>query len=113
VSLFNWVLHFRLIYYSYNEYLHLAEYYLQFNVPALLNIITAISSYITSDIISFSKLAKGGFNYLFQATFRDGKHIITRLPYPSTVPKHYIVTSEAATLDYLQLHGFPTLEVYT
>jgi hypothetical protein len=71
-----------------------------------------VSGYITSNIISFSKLAEGGFNYLFQVTFRDGKHVIARLLYPSIVPKCYIVASKAATLDYLQLHRFPTLEVY-
>lgn len=92
--------------------MRLAERYLQFDIPALLNVIAAASGHMTSDIVSFSKLAEGGFNRLFQATFRDGKHVIARLPYPSTVPERYTVASEAATLDYLRLHGFPTPEVY-
>ncbi|PKX96286.1 uncharacterized protein P174DRAFT_509561 [Aspergillus novofumigatus IBT 16806] len=94
-----------------NKHLRLAECYLQFNIPALMNIITAASGHMTSDIVSFFKLAEGGFNCLFQATFRDGKHVITRLPYPSTAPERYAVASKAATLDYLRLHGFPTPEV--
>ncbi|GAQ09494.1 hypothetical protein ALT_6815 [Aspergillus lentulus] len=39
-------------------------------------------------------MAEGGFNRLFQATLTDGKHVIARLPYPSTS------------------HGIPTPEVY-
>ncbi|KAH1668119.1 hypothetical protein KXV52_005667 [Aspergillus fumigatus] len=95
-----------------NEHLRLAERYLQFDIPALMNVIAAASGHMTSEIVSFSKLAEGGFNRLFQATFRDGKHVIARLPYPSTAPERYTVASEAATLDYLRLHGFPTPEVY-
>ncbi|GIK00090.1 phosphotransferase enzyme [Aspergillus viridinutans] len=95
-----------------NEHLRLAERYLQFDIPALVNVVAAASGHVTSDIVSFYKLAEGGFNRLFQATFTDGKHVVARLPYPSTAPEHYTVASEAATLDYLRLHGFPTPEVY-
>lgn len=66
-----------------------------------------------SDLRTFIKLSEGGFNRVFEATFSDGKRVIARLPYPSTVPKHYTVASEAATLDYLRLHGIPTPEVYS
>ncbi|PKX99251.1 uncharacterized protein P174DRAFT_509268 [Aspergillus novofumigatus IBT 16806] len=95
-----------------NEHLRLAECYLQFDIPALMNVIAAASGHMTSDIVSFFKLAEGGFNCLFQATFRDRKHVITRLPYPSTAPERYAVASKAATLDYLRLHGLSTPEVY-
>jgi hypothetical protein len=77
-----------------------------------MKVIAAASGHATSDIVSFYKMAEGGFNRLFQATFTDGKHVIVRLPYPSTVPEQYTVASEAATLDYLRLHGIPTPEVY-
>lgn len=49
---------------------------------------------------------------MFEATFSDGKSVLARLPYPSTVPEHYTVASEAATLDYIRLHGLRTPEVY-
>lgn len=97
--------------YSYNEHLRLSERYLEFNVPALKNAIAAASDRASSEITSFSKLSEGGFNRVFQATFKDGKCVIARLPYPSTVPKHYPVASKAATLDYLRLHGIRTPEV--
>ncbi|RHZ55477.1 hypothetical protein CDV55_103246 [Aspergillus turcosus] len=97
---------------SYNEHLRLAERYLQFDIPALMKVVAAASSHRTSDIVSFYKMAEGGFNRLFQATFTDGRHVIARLPYPSTAPEHYTVASEVATLDYLRLHGIPTPEVY-
>lgn len=45
-------------------------------------------------------------------TFRGGKHVITRLLYPSILPEHYTVASKVTTLDYLWLHGFPTPKVY-
>jgi hypothetical protein len=40
------------------------------------------------------------------------RFVIVRLPYPSTVPKHYTLASEVATLDFLRLHGIRTPEVY-
>ncbi|RHZ63626.1 putative sensor histidine kinase/response regulator [Aspergillus thermomutatus] len=97
---------------AHNEHLRLAERYLPFDIPALMNVIAAASGHATSDIVSFYKMAEGGFNRLFQATFTDGKHVVARLPYPSTAPEHYTVASEAATLDYLRLHGIPTPGVY-
>lgn len=102
----------RLTHYSYNEPLRLAERYLQFDIPALIKVVAAASGHGTSDIVSFYKMAEGGFNRLFQATFTDGRHVIARLLYPSTAPEHYTVASEAATLDYLRLHGIPTPQVY-
>ncbi|KAF7125526.1 hypothetical protein CNMCM5793_001765 [Aspergillus hiratsukae] len=96
----------------YNEHFRLAERYLQFDIPALIKVIATASGHGTSDIVSFYKMTEGGFNRLFQATFTDGKHVIARLPYPSTAPEHYTVASEAATLEYLRLHRIPTPEVY-
>ncbi|KAJ0422842.1 kinase-like domain-containing protein [Aspergillus carlsbadensis] len=96
----------------YNEPLRLAERYLEFNVPALQQAIATATGHSTSDIASFFKMSEGGFNRLFQATFSDGKNVIARIPYSSTRPEHYAVASEAATLDYLRLHGIPTPKVY-
>ncbi|OJI79395.1 hypothetical protein ASPTUDRAFT_78786 [Aspergillus tubingensis CBS 134.48] len=86
-------LHFR-----FNEHLRLAERFLKFDVLALQNIV--------------SRASEGGYNHVFEATFSDGKSVLARLPYPSTVPEHYTVASEAATLDYIRLHGLRTPEVY-
>lgn len=38
--------------------------------------------------------------------------MIAKLPYLSTVPEHYTVASEVATLDYIRLHGIRTPEAY-
>ncbi|KAB8277878.1 kinase-like protein [Aspergillus minisclerotigenes] len=97
----------------FNERLRLAERFLEFDVSALQNVVSAASGHSISDLRTFIKLSEGGFNRVFQATFSDGKCVIARLPYPSTVPEHYTVASEAATLDYLRLHGIRTPEVYS
>ncbi|KAJ9314128.1 hypothetical protein DTO271D3_5605 [Paecilomyces variotii] len=92
--------------------LRLSERDLKFDVVALKKAIAVACGDISSDIAIFSKLSEGGFNRVFQATFKDGRCVIARLPYPSTVPEHYTVASEVATLDYLRLHGIRTPEVY-
>jgi hypothetical protein len=102
----------KLIDYSYNEHIRLSERYLKFDVSALKNVVAIATGRAPSDIVTFSKLSEGGFNRVFQATFKDGRCVIARLPYPSTVPEHYTVASEVATLDYLRLHGIRTPEVY-
>ncbi|PYH75396.1 kinase-like protein [Aspergillus uvarum CBS 121591] len=96
----------------FNEHLRLSERFLEFDVSALQDVISAASGRLKSDLKTFVKLSEGGFNRVFEATFSDGKCVIARLPYPSTVPEHYTVASEAATLDYLRLHGIRTPVVY-
>lgn len=76
----------RLTHYSDSEHFRLAERYLQSDIPALMKVVAAASGHGMSDIVSFYKMAKGGFNRLFQATFTDQTHVIARLPYPSTLP---------------------------
>lgn len=80
-------------------------------LPSRIPLLSA-SDRSSSDIIIFSKLSEGGSNRIFQATFRDRKCVIARLSYLSTVPEHYTVASEVATLDYIRLHGIRTPEVY-
>ncbi|KAI9923505.1 Phosphotransferase enzyme [Aspergillus wentii] len=96
----------------YNEQLRFAERYLKFDVFALKRIIAATFDRPASDIVKFFKLSEGGFNRVFQANFADGKCVIARLPYPSTTPEQYTIASEAATLNYLRLHGICTPDVY-
>ncbi|GLA41371.1 phosphotransferase enzyme [Aspergillus niger] len=95
-----------------NEHLRLSERFLEFDVLALQNIVSTASGHSVSELRSFTKLSEGGFNRVFEATFSNGKCVLVRLPYPSTAPEHYTVASEAATLDYLRLHGLHTPEVY-
>ncbi|KAL5333381.1 kinase-like domain-containing protein [Aspergillus crustosus] len=96
----------------YNEDIRFGERYLEFDIEALRNAVASSISRPPADIVSFLKLSEGGFNRLFQVTFNDGRHVIARIPYPATVPDHYTVASEVATLDYLRLQGFATPEVY-
>lgn len=60
---------------------------------------------------SITKLAEGGFNRVLKITFNDGYAVLARLPYKTTVPKHYAVASEAATLRLLCAHGLPVPKV--
>ena len=62
-------------------------------------------------MVSITKLAEGGFNRVLQITFNDGYEVLARLPYKTTVPKHYTVASEAATLTLLRAHGVPVPKV--
>ncbi|KAF1962350.1 kinase-like protein [Byssothecium circinans] len=94
----------------YNEPLRKSERYLKFDIPALYR--TIISSISAKDITSLVKIAEGGFNRIFQATCTDGTQVLARLPYPSTVPRHYTVASEVATLEYLRLKQIPVPRVY-
>lgn len=103
----------RLISCSFNEHLRLSKRFLKFDVLALQNIISSASGHSISELESFTKLSEGGYNRVFEATFSDGKCVLARLPYPSTVPEHYTVASEAATMNYLRLHGFRIPEVYS
>lgn len=47
---------------------------------------------------------------------RDGLQfigrIIGRIPYLTTEPKHLVVASEVATMDFLRSHGIPVPQVY-
>ena len=65
------------------------------------------------DLTSFEKLAEGGFNRTFLITMRDGFQFVGRIPYPVTEPKHLVVASEVATMDFLRLHGIPVPKIYS
>lgn len=62
-------------------------------------------------VASIKKISEGGFNRVLQITFNDGYAILARLPYKTTVPKHYAVASEAATLALLRAYGVPVPKV--
>ena len=43
---------------------------------------------------------------------RDGFQLVARIPYPLIQPKHLVVASEVATMDFLRLQGIPVPKVY-
>src|SRR5882757_9010875 len=65
-----------------------------------------------TDVISLGKFAEGGFNRIFQANCKNGRQVLARLPYPSTVPRHYTIASEMAAMEYLRLNQIPVPRVY-
>ena len=97
---------------SYNEHLRLSERRLYFNINELCRVVAKSVGLSTTDIILFTKIAEGGSYRIFEATFRNGMKVISRLPYPSTIPREYGVASEVATMEFLRLHGVPIPRVF-
>jgi hypothetical protein len=98
--------------FSWNEKLRLAERRRLFNVKELGNLAVAAVQRSPKDLVKFEKLAEGGFNRTFLVSMREGFQMVARIPYPMTEPKHLLVASEVATMDYLRSHGIPTPEIY-
>ena len=96
--------------YLYNEKLRLAERHVHFDVPAFKDI--AANCVGRRHVRHMEKLAEGGFCRVFLLTMDDGFHVIAKLPYSSTVPKHLTTESEVATLDFLSSKGIPVPRVY-
>ncbi|KAF7712895.1 Uncharacterized protein PECH_002549 [Penicillium ucsense] len=95
----------------FNEELRRAERRIQFDIDALARAACHSVGRRLNGVASITKLAEGGFNRVLQITFNDGYAILARLPYKTTVPKHYAVASEAATLALLRAHGVPVPKV--
>jgi aminoglycoside phosphotransferase (APT) family kinase protein len=89
----------------------LAERHLEFDIDELKTAAAKVMNRSTSDIKSFSKLAEGGFNRVFEILMNDGASVLARLPYPSTLPRRLAVASEVATLAFIRAQGIPTLRV--
>jgi aminoglycoside phosphotransferase (APT) family kinase protein len=49
---------------------------------------------------------------IFEGTFRDGAKVIAHLPYLSTIPHKYGVTSEVAIMEFLWMHGIPIPKIF-
>ncbi|KAI2715303.1 hypothetical protein CBS147332_4957 [Penicillium roqueforti] len=95
----------------FNEKLRHAERCIQFDVDALVRAACHSVGRRLDGVASITKLAEGGFNRVLQLTFNDGYAVLARLPYKTTIPKHYVVASEAATLTHLRAHGVPAPKV--
>jgi aminoglycoside phosphotransferase (APT) family kinase protein len=84
----------------------------EFNVPELKRLAAAAVNRPTEDAVGFKKLSEGGFNRTFLVSMRGGFELVARIPYLSTEPRHLLVASEMATMDYLRTCGIPVPEVY-
>lgn len=96
----------------FNETIRLKERHLVFNVPALCQTIARACNQSHAELSTLIKLAEGGSYRIFEATFQNGVEVIARLPFPSTLPKRYGVSSEVATMLFLKSHGLPTPRIY-
>jgi hypothetical protein len=98
---------------SWNDALKHSERRRVFDVSELKRFAAAAVNQNVEDVTSFEKLAEGGFNRTFLITMRDGFQFVGRVPYPVTEPKHLVVASEVATMDFLRLHGIPVPKIYS
>ncbi|KAI0330147.1 hypothetical protein GY45DRAFT_1354116 [Cubamyces sp. BRFM 1775] len=96
----------------YNDALRHKERKVAFYVKALSRLAAGSVGQDPEDVVSFDKLAEGGFNRAFVITLRDGRQVVARVPYPMTVPNYYAVASEVATTEYLRSYGIPIPEIY-
>ncbi|KAJ5389122.1 uncharacterized protein N7496_000190 [Penicillium cataractarum] len=96
----------------YNDALRHLERRRAFNVPELKRLAALAVHQKEDDIVSFEKLAEGGFNRTFLITMRDRFQLFARIPYPVTEPKFLVVASEVASLDFLRSHGIPVPKVF-
>lgn len=98
--------------FSYNDDLRRAERRRVFNVDELSRLAAESVNRSLDDIVSFEKLAEGGFNRTFLITMRCGFRLVARIPYLVTTPKYFTIASEAATMALLHSLGLPIPEVY-
>lgn len=83
-----------------------------FSVQELKRLAAASVSRSPTDIACFKKLAEGGFSRTFLVSMHDGFEMIARIPYVTTEPRHFLVASEVATMDYLRSCGIPIPKVF-
>ncbi|KAF8306825.1 protein kinase subdomain-containing protein PKL/CAK/Fmp29 [Clavulina sp. PMI_390] len=95
-----------------NEPLRMAERRRVFNVDELRRLAAESVGRSSEDVLSFSKLAEGGFNRSFLVTMHDGFQMVARIPYPKMAPKSYGIASEVATMDFLRETGLPIPKVF-
>jgi len=84
-----------------------------FNVLELKRLAAAAVNQNVQDVVSFEKLAEGGFNRTFLITMRDGFQFVGRVPYTVTEPKNFVIASEVATVDYLRSHNIPVPQIFS
>lgn len=97
---------------SWNDASRHSERRRTFNVAELKRFAAAAVNRNVDEVARFEKLAEGGFNRTFLITMHDGFQFVGRIPYPVTEPKHLIVASEVATMDFLRSQGIPVPKIY-
>lgn len=83
-----------------------------FNVLGLTSLAASAVNRTIKDVARFEKLGEGGFNRTFLITMHDGFQLVGRIPYSATEPKHLLVASEVATMDFLRLSGLPVPKIF-
>ena len=96
----------------FNDALRHAERRLVLDVEGIRRLAAQSVGRNPADVVDISKLAEGGFNLTFLITLRDNFRMVTRIPYPATVPKYYAVASEVATMEFLRSSGLHVPQVY-
>lgn len=81
-------------------------------MPELKRLAEASVNRTLQDVAQFEKLEEGLFNRTFLITMRGGFQLVGRIPYPMTEPRHLVIASEVATLDFLRINNIPAPEVY-
>jgi hypothetical protein len=98
---------------SWNDALKHTERRRTFSISELKRLAAAAVDREVGDVARFEKLAEGGFNRTFLVTMCDVFQFVGRIPYPVTEPKHLVIASEVATMDYLRLHDIPVPKIYS
>ena len=79
----------------------------------LLQIIVESANRQIDCVSTFPKVAEGGAYRVSEAVFDDKTAVIARLPYLCTLPPSFGIASEVATMQLIQLHGVPVLQLYS
>jgi hypothetical protein len=95
----------------YNEVLRQRERFLPFDIRGLQEIAAKAVQRLPRDVVSFRKMAEGGFNRTFVIGMKDGCEVIARLPCSIAFPSQLTVASEVATLRFVRSCGIPVPEV--
>ncbi|KAF3484166.1 uncharacterized protein GIQ15_03490 [Arthroderma uncinatum] len=94
----------------YNERKQLRDRYVEFDISALKEAVTAHTGY--GKVTNIAKLGEGGFNRAFLLTLENDAQVVVKTPYHLSAPKKYATASEVATLRFLRSKGIPVPKVY-
>jgi hypothetical protein len=97
---------------SINDALRHAERRRIFNVHGLCRLAAQSVDRSPDDVLYLEKYAEHGYNRAFLITMRDGFRMVAHIPFPTTIPKHFAVASEVATMALLRSSGLPIPEIY-
>lgn len=84
-----------------------------FSIPGLKRLAAAAVDRNVQEVMTIQKLGEGGFNRTFLITMNDGFQLVGRIPYTDTEPKHLVIASEVATMDFLRMNEVPVPKIYS